>query len=645
MLLLHTKAKAVDPGARGVVAPRVAACLFAILFSAAFHVSFAAGKERPYPHGKYEEDCSLCHRADRWSPAGISDRFDHARSGFVLDGAHASTTCRSCHATLRFEESNKACLSCHLDVHQGELGADCARCHTTSSFVDRADEVRAHGLTRFPLSGAHSTADCASCHPSTPQGGLRFVNTPVECASCHQQDYEGAKEPDHVVLGFGQDCAACHSVVAWNRGGGSLGSGFDHAATGFPLSGAHRAASCTQCHAGNRFAGTSPECASCHQQDYQATTRPNHAAQAFPTDCRQCHTSNGWSPATFDHGTTGFALTGAHGSVDCQSCHGGQPAAITPECSSCHRDDYQQAPNHVTSNFPLTCEQCHGTTTWLDATFDHPSFPLTGGHNGVTCIQCHTTGTFAAMPTDCLFCHQADYVAAPSHVTSNFPQTCEQCHRVTTWSDATFAHDSFPLTAGHSGLTCVACHTTGSYGAIPADCVSCHLTDYQQAPGHVGNFPQTCEQCHGTTTWLDATFNHQFFPLTGGHNGLTCVACHATGTYGTIPSDCVSCHRDDYQRAADHANLQLSTDCDSCHTINAWLTLTFFHPWPLVGHHESPSQIACSECHISNTTTNFSCEGACHQHTAARMLDKHSGVRDYVFDFPACVSCHANGRG
>jgi len=30
-------------------------------------------------------------------------------------------------------------------------------------------------------------------------------------------------------------------------------------------------------------------------------------------------------------------------------------------------------PNHVQSGFPTTCQQCHTTSSWLTATFDHNS--------------------------------------------------------------------------------------------------------------------------------------------------------------------------------------------------------------------------------------------------------------------------------
>ena len=153
----------------------------------------------------------------------------------------------------------------------------------------------------------------------------------------------------------------------------------------------------------------------------------------------------------------------------------------------------------------MDCLQCHTVTAWENATFEHSSqFPLTNGQSSATCEQCHTSGTYEPLPTDCVFCHQDDYVAAPSHVASNFPQTCESCHTTVTWLAATYDHSVFPLSGGHNGVQCISCHTTGTYGTIPADCASCHEVDYQQAPGHASSgFPMDCTQCHTVTTWTN----------------------------------------------------------------------------------------------------------------------------------------------
>jgi hypothetical protein len=531
----------------------------------------AQAEDVPYPHGDFEDDCSKCHSSQGWHPAVISDRFDHGRSSdFALEGAHQRTMCRSCHLSLEFSEADPKCVTCHLDVHTGELGVDCAQCHSTANFIDHADEVRSHRTTRFPLTGAHTTLDCLACHPMQPSGGLRFVNTRTECEACHLDAFMRTIEPNHVALEFDQDCAACHGTTTWNA---VRFDQFDHTVTGFRLVGAHTGLDCAQCHSGGGFTGVAADCLTCHQQDYESTRAPDHLAGGFPTDCQQCHGSQGWSPAEFDHGLTGF--------------------------------------------------------------------PLTGSHGGLTCEQCHASGTQTAIEATCISCHRTDYDGAPNHVSSNFELTCEECHNTVVWGDAVFRHDFFPFVGGHSGLGCDQCHTTGIFESIPADCQSCHQRDYQQAPGHAGAFPTTCEDCHTVTTWQNATFDHSFFPLDGGHNGLQCVACHTSGVYATIPADCFSCHQSDYTGATDHQTLNFPHDCESCHNTSNWQNTNFFHSFPLSGPHGGRD---CNECHISGTTEDFSCDGACHEHSQSRMDDKHSGESGYAYEFQLCLSCHPNGR-
>lgn len=80
-------------------------------------------------------DCGLCHNPNGWRRW----IFDHAKTGFALDGAHAKADCLDCHRKPLAGAPKLAtdCGSCHRgdDVHHGEFGQDCARCHTTTSFA------------------------------------------------------------------------------------------------------------------------------------------------------------------------------------------------------------------------------------------------------------------------------------------------------------------------------------------------------------------------------------------------------------------------------------------------------------------------------------------------------------------------------
>ena len=312
----------------------------------------AAQQHIENPHGKLQEECAVCHSAETWTPAQVSDKFVHAKYGFALRGAHAQATCRSCHASLDFHGASSDCVSCHKDIHHGELGTNCADCHTARNFLDRAIMARAHQLTRFPLSGAHLTIDCEACHTPMPQGRLTFVNLPMQCIECHQTQFQTAKNPDHVAGGFPQDCSQCHAQTIWTS------ARFNHDATGFPLTGAHTAVACAQCHTGGTFTALSTTCVSCHLPNYNSTTNPAHAAAGFPTTCEGCHTTTAWTGATFNH--TWFKLP--HASAQCSDCHTASANYATFTCTICHTQTQTTSQHQGVSGFvwnSTNCYSCH----------------------------------------------------------------------------------------------------------------------------------------------------------------------------------------------------------------------------------------------------------------------------------------------
>ncbi len=608
------------------------------------------------PHGKFKEDCSLCHSANAWKPAKISKKFDHEKYGIPLTGAHSSVKCTQCHTSLDFEMAPTSCVDCHSDVHNGEMGDDCARCHGTKSFVDRNDQVRMHRLTRFPLGGAHQTLDCEMCHKLSSPDKMSFVNTPTECVSCHLEQYNATTQPNHASAGFSQDCASCHNDQAWAR------VKFDHSQTNFPLTGMHAAIHCDQCHVGNVFTGLSTACVSCHQSDYDGTSSPAHASAGFPTNCEQCHSTKGWAGALFDHSTTQFPLTGAHKAVACDQCHvGGKYIGMSTACISCHQSDFNGTtdPAHVSAGFPTTCEQCHTTKAWTGATFDHnaTNFPLTGMHKTVTCDQCHAGGQYT-ISTACVSCHQSDYNGTnnPPHASAGFPTTCEQCHSTQGWSGALFDHSTtnFPLTGSHRAVACDQCHVNNKYIGLSTACVSCHQSDYDGTtdPNHAAShFPTNCEQCHTTTTWSGATFNHSTtnFPLTGAHASVACDQCHGGGVYAGLSTACVSCHQSDYDGTNDpaHAAAGFPTNCEQCHSTSTWQGATFNHDtfFPIYSGKHKGRWNSCDDCHTNAANYQvFSCLG-CHPHDDKAGTDsKHRGKNGYSYESNACYSCHPRGN-
>ncbi len=528
------------------------------------------------PHGdKLKIDCSNCHIATTWKVIPKKIKFNHDETGFPLEGQHKNVDCQSCHTSLVFSDVKTDCFSCHKDIHQGSVGYDCARCHAPQSWiVQNINQI--HEEDRFPLVGMHLNADCIQCHAQ--YNSLNFEVIGATCFDCHRKDYYATTAPNHAQAGFSTECQDCHSLNAVNWGAQSFNHDF------FPLVGGHNIANCFACHKqGSNFSGLSTECYSCHKKDYDATTDPNHITQGFPTTCDQCHSINSWGDAKFDHSTTGFALTGQHAVISCNSCHANGYTNTPSDCYSCHKKDYDATtdPNHVTQGFPTDCSQCHSTNSWGDASFDHSTtgFALTGQHATLSCNSCHASG-YTNTPSDCYSCHKKDYdgTTDPNHASAGFPTDCSQCHSTNGWSGATFDHSTtgFALTGQHATLSCNSCHANG-YTNTPSDCYSCHKTDYQNTtdPNHsTAQFPTTCQDCHSTSSWSGATFDHDasYFPIySGTHSGRwsACSDCHTNSSNYSVFS-CITCHAHDQTTTDQHHQgvsgyVYQSSACYSCH--------------------------------------------------------------------------------
>lgn len=323
---------------------------------AALGAAAAAGQTNPTsPHGALATPCAQCHTAAGWTPARISAEFKHP-TRFVLAGAHARTSCASCHRSLEFRHVQTSCVGCHTDIHRGELGADCSRCHTPRSFIDRAAMVRLHQTTRFPLTGVHAATDCVSCHTPTAQGQMQFVNRPTRCESCHLAEAAVVKNPDHQAAGFTRQCEQCHAPTVWNR------ARFDHATTAFPLTGAHVRVTCAQCHADRVYAGKPTDCVSCHRADYTGTTDPSHVTAGFPTTCASCHTTAAWAGATFDHDGLYFPIySGAHRGrwASCSTCHTSASSFATYTCLTCHDQTETNGHHRSVSGYRYDSQACY----------------------------------------------------------------------------------------------------------------------------------------------------------------------------------------------------------------------------------------------------------------------------------------------
>jgi hypothetical protein len=606
----------------------------AVLLAVAVIWGVALGLDRPQ-----DQDVSL------WTAES------HDNTNFPLIGKHRTVSCRECHLNLVFEGTPTACEACHWerrqdDRYQLRLGYRCGECHTPRSWKNvTSDKWNHEFVTGFPLAGAHRTLDCADCH-----GEDGFEAGRVVCFDCHAEDYSGVREPDHAAAGFPTRCQYCHGTSRWE------GAVFTHA--GFVLQGQHRGLNCSDCHRGGQFVGLSTDCFVCHEQDYNEVKNPDHLQLGYPLDCEICHGagSRGWGEALFSHRE--FPLKGNHRLAACSQCHSiGQYRGLPSDCISCHADDYNgsENPDHPALGFPAACEICHGDNarTWEGAEFSHSGFKLRGQHKLAQCSDCHTSGQYAGLPSDCLACHKQDFDSAedPDHAALGFPTMCEFCHGTgaQTWEGAEFTHSLFVLNGQHKLAQCSDCHTSGRYVGLPSSCVSCHRDDYNNAkdPDHQTlNFSTTCQVCHGTgaQTWEGAAFDHAaIWPLQGAHTSLDCSQCHVSSS--VPPNACYGCHAQDYDATSDpnHQAAGFPTSCELCHYPSHvfWTQAVFDHQFPInSGKH---ALATCTDCHTTSNYKEFSCLN-CHPHNRTRMDNKHRDVGGYAYNSLACFACHPQGQ-
>lgn len=415
--------------------------------------------------------CLACHERHAFLPHEF-DLDRHALTQFALTGAHQETDCADCHevpaapagAPRRFRGTDTECAACHADAHQGAFAGDaasdggrsCSVCHSTAHFRDLDAAGFAHAaLTGFALEGAHARAECEACHARAAQPdalgrtfGFAAAAPPDDasgCTACHDNPhglaFDGPGRPQQV--GGATGCARCHTLESFSA---ARGKSFDHSAwTGFALTGAHRIAACTACHAetqdpafahgklglsSDKFPGPRGECATCHP-DAHGGALAQADGGAPGTDCAACHSTSSFRALTkpFDHSRlAGFALEGAHAGLACAECHAPlrQPEASGrrfaraqgASCSDCHTDPHA-GQFRAAGGGPADCALCHATSGSFApaAGFDHQRdarFALDETHRVLDCAACHQAYPVAGgkpvirykpLGTSCKDCH------------------------------------------------------------------------------------------------------------------------------------------------------------------------------------------------------------------------------------------------
>ena len=458
--------------------------------------------------------CETCHIDHQgrdtdlrwWGPKGVAG-FNHGDTGYVLEGKHRALECAKCHnesrianpAALKRGGGNPGrtylglgttCVSCHADTHAGQFGAkDCLSCHTLESWkpATRFD----HAKTRYPLTGRHAPVACEKCHPAAagPKAVRRFAGVAsASCANCHKDTHAGR---------LGAACDSCHTTTGWNRL--LRASSFDHTKTAYPLAGAHRTVACEKCHKGSLTARLKYQrCTDCHTDAHRGefASRPDKGA------CESCHDVTSFALARYsfdEHQKSPWPLEGAHRAVPCSQCHARNAGQKTPtyrvvhdKCTACHTDTHRGSMNPWTG--PTGCATCHNTNSWRAGSFDHAAtrFPLTRGHERVTCAACHTSLktrkageplTFKGLGTTCASCHRDVHAG---QLAREGQTLCERCHTGAAWKPAEgFSHNrdaTYALDGQHARVPCASCHRPETiagqivvrYKPLGATCANCH---------------------------------------------------------------------------------------------------------------------------------------------------------------------------
>lgn len=548
-------------------------------------------------------------------------------------------------------------------------------------------------LSPGPLSNAHRDLDsplrCNSCHVFGA-GQPVFV-----CTKCHEeigsrlaagQGYHG-----RVVKPAEQerDCAACHrehvgrdfQLVHWPKGEAA----FDHAETGFELTGKHGAVQCRTCHSldyvdldalretkvqdpDRSFLGLPTDCAICHADPHRGQVG---------SDCRRCHVTEGFDDISkFDHQQTAFPLTGRHAAMECQGCHkeidGFVPlnSFSSTSCRNCHQDPHAGA-------FQAACERCHSTSNWLPKSlsqnFDHgrTDFPLLGKHVGLSCAECHAGARFKdPVPhTQCLDCHQGDNPHGEQFAGRADGGECGICHTVDAFKPTTFTREmhqqtAYPLDGKHAAVDCDSCHEPLGRGTVykisASDCRDCH------EDAHNGDFAgephlNQCDTCHTVQGFRPSTFplskhRQSRFELTGVHLAVACIACHQRDASDGSPArlsfradelDCPVCHEDPHAgQFTDKWAKSPTEKCGLCHDVSTWASPRQFDhsrtAFPLEDAHRA---VLCRDCHRSQDGSP-SVHGVVFKDAPQQCAGCHEDVHAGQFDLreprQACSMCHTN---
>jgi len=231
---------------------------------------FQQAKSPNHVAGQFPQTCDSCHSFDSWLGATVNHSAPPIN--FPLTNGHANVPCLNCHIgnnfNLKIAATDCGNAGCHLTTWQQTTNpkhsaaatvfpvAACSTCHNTVSWLTANFD---HATTGFPLTNSHQMAPagkvtaCTDCHLNN---NYNLQISPTDCGNsgCHLTTWQQTNNPTHSAAGppfAAANCATCHNPTLWTN------VVFNHAATGWALTGSHQLApagevvACTDCHVGN----------------------------------------------------------------------------------------------------------------------------------------------------------------------------------------------------------------------------------------------------------------------------------------------------------------------------------------------------------------------------------------------------------
>ncbi|MFZ5824233.1 MAG: hypothetical protein ACOY94_07895 [Bacillota bacterium] len=486
------------------------------------------------------------------------------------------------------------------------------------------------------------------------------------------------------------------------------------------------------------LAATSPDpaklatqCSACHGMDeYVASWKTSSHKDVACTECHADHGVRGWlemqlgqirmvTAATRDPNFDIAKVATEVPSQRCLDCHSRQMPWVMQDLKPPKLDENGEPIRvaaselthfkalaghdlHLTLDNPLSCTECHATTSHGPA--ERP-YQVRVWHN--TCLECHAEEKVAMSvrtTISCSACHtDLDLVSPDDHKQADFRtvhgqsaaanvQSCQQCHL--TPGLVKLNPGDQPPAAFFQTVSQERAHPTtpemppGSLKAVEGlkdACSACHGITMPHPESWLTNHtegfrdrPELCASCHGTR---DQGFDVKVVgnPRTLSTTDATCTNCHAqpmphpenwvSDSHYTLartaPQTCVQCHSSQNQAnpTAPHA---APLFCLDCHLTK------FTHPSEFLAQHGSIAlapngrdiSADCTTCHTETVNSCTEChtdgvgQGVKQQWHPTTWLATHSKVAltadgqiaasctdCHTPTFNSCTACHTDGVG